>query len=82
MPRAWRCWAVALASPAARLAEIRALPAVFFRGGPDKTGKAALTASMIELAVLNRLIPGAGHLWPLQSVNDFVKLVTGWVDGA
>jgi pimeloyl-ACP methyl ester carboxylesterase len=93
----------------------------FFRGGPDKTGKAALTASMIELAVLNlrpslaavsartlvacgekdkpyladsreiaaaipgaqlRLIPGAGHLWPLQRVGDFVKLVTGWVDAS
>jgi 3-oxoadipate enol-lactonase len=29
-----------------------------------------------------RLIPGADHLWPLQRVNDFVKLVTGWVDAA
>jgi hypothetical protein len=29
-----------------------------------------------------RLIPGAGHLWPLQRVDDFVKLVTGWVDAA
>ncbi len=37
----------------AQLAAIRALPAVFFRGGPDKAGKAALTASMIELAALD-----------------------------
>jgi len=105
----------------AQLAAIRALPAVFFRGGPDKADKAALTASMIELEALDlrpslaavsartlvacgekdkpyladsreiaatipgaqlRLIPGAGHLWPLQRVDDFVKLVTGWVDGA
>ena len=29
-----------------------------------------------------RLIPDAGHLWPLQRVDDFVKLVTGWVDAA
>ena len=29
-----------------------------------------------------RLILGAGHLCPLQRVDDFVKLVTGWVDAA
>lgn len=95
----------------AQLAVVRALPAVFFRGGPDKAGQAALVASMVELAALDlrpslaavsartlvacgekdkpyladsreiaatipgaqlRLIPGAGHLWPLQRVDDFV----------
>ena len=105
----------------AQLAVSRALPAVFFRGGPDKAGKAALVASMAELAALDlrpslaavsartlvvcgekdkaylsdsreiaatipgaqlRLIPGAGHLWPLHRVDDFVKLVTGWIDAA
>jgi 3-oxoadipate enol-lactonase len=105
----------------AQLAVSRALPAVFFRGGPDKAAKATLVASMAELAALDlrpslaavsartlvacgekdkpyladsreiaaaipgaqfRLIPGAGHLWPLQRVADFVKLVTGWVDAA
>jgi pimeloyl-ACP methyl ester carboxylesterase len=102
-----------------QLAITRAMPSVFFRGRPDRPGKAALVASMKELAALDlrpalpavsartlvacgdkdkpyladsreiaatmsaaelRLIPDAGHLWPLQRVNDFVALVSDWVD--
>jgi len=35
------------------MAAIRALPAVFFRGGPDKAGTTALLASMAELTALD-----------------------------
>jgi pimeloyl-ACP methyl ester carboxylesterase len=108
-----------LAAAGAQLAFSRARPAIFFRGDPDKPGKAGPVASMVELAALDlrpslarvsartlvacgekdkpyladsreiaatipgaefRLIPEARHLWPVRRVDDFVTLVTDWVN--